>query len=202
MILSKCINVTISSNGRYYRNLGYGNCKQGDVISVRTEHLPKNSNKLVNVRCDNCYSTFERKYQGLNKQKCHLCFSCSRKKIGESNKGNSWGFKSRNMSKENHPRWNPNKDDFSKYRSEVIKISGRQPLYLLENYDKPRTRCGVEGGYQLDHKVSIKEGYDKNIPPHVIGNLTNLQFIPWEENRRKGIKKMHTIQYNTFVVSI
>ncbi|QOQ37538.1 putative head morphogenesis protein [Escherichia phage vB_EcoM_WL-3] len=46
--------------------------------------------------------------------------------------------------------------------------------------------CGVEGAYQLDHKVSIKYGFDNLIPPEIIASVKNLEIITWESNREKS----------------
>lgn len=75
---------------------------------------------------------------------------------------------------------------YLKYRSDVNKITCKQPIYRLVNYDK-RGLCGVEGAYQLDHKFSILEGFKQGIEPEIIGNINNLEFIPWKENLTKGI---------------
>jgi len=48
-----------------------------------------------------------------------------------------------------------------------------------------RTLNGVEGGYQLDHIISIKTGFLNNIPPEEIADINNLQIISWKENRKK-----------------
>ena len=66
-----------------------------------------------------------------------------------------------------------------------------------ENYNKykeqinpnnhPRTLCGIENGYQLDHRVSIKWGFLHGVNPKVIGNVDNLQMLPWKENLTKGV---------------
>lgn len=73
------------------------------------------------------------------------------------------------------------------YRIDVRRITEKQPLHLLENYDK-RSVNGTEGGYTLDHKISIIRGFKENIPAEVIGNIDNLQMIPWKENIQKGWK--------------
>lgn len=86
---------------------------------------------------------------------------------------------------ENHPNFNPNKTEYNKYKYLVYKETKKFDLSILPNYDKPRKLCGVDGGYQLDHILSIKYGFDNNIDPAIIGNIKNLQFIPWEENRKK-----------------
>lgn len=50
---------------------------------------------------------------------------------------------------------------------------------------------GVEGAHQIDHIISIKEGFIRGLPPEYIANLDNLQVIPWEENSRKGSKRQN-----------
>ncbi|ASU00173.1 hypothetical protein [Aeromonas phage AS-zj] len=83
-------------------------------------------------------------------------------------------------------RWNPNKEDFKKYRNLVRTLTARnEHLYSKwENFDKIG-KSGVDGAYQLDHIISIKYGFDHNICPTVIGDIKNLQLIPWQENRSK-----------------
>jgi len=77
------------------------------------------------------------------------------------------------------------KEDKQRYRKEVWRITNQQDINQLENFDKPRTRSGVEGGFQLDHRISIEEGWNNKIDPNIIGSINNLQFIPWLDNLRK-----------------
>lgn len=74
-----------------------------------------------------------------------------------------------------------------KYYKEVRRISENQPLHLLENYDK-RGQTGQEDAYHLDHIIPISYGLLNDIPPQIIGDISNLRFIPWEENLTKGSK--------------
>jgi len=80
-----------------------------------------------------------------------------------------------------------NYKNFLEYEKKVYLITYQQPVDILKNSEKLRGRCGVENAYQLDHIISIKEGYEKSISPEVIGNIKNLQFIPWQENIKKSI---------------
>lgn len=77
--------------------------------------------------------------------------------------------------------------EYKKYRRETLKITNKQPIFLLPNFEK-RGVSGSEGAYQLDHKYSILQGFNDNIKPEIIGCLSNLEFIPWEENARKRTK--------------
>jgi hypothetical protein len=77
------------------------------------------------------------------------------------------------------------KEDKKRYYVMVRQITENQPIHTLENYDKGRSLAGTPNGYQLDHIISIGHGFENKIPPNVIGNIENLQFIKWEDNLRK-----------------
>jgi len=62
----------------------------------------------------------------------------------------------------------------------------RCPLHKLPNFNK---RCwGRSSCYELDHILSISHAYLENIPPHLVGSMENLRFIPKKENRDKSFK--------------
>ena len=79
------------------------------------------------------------------------------------------------------------KNGFTKYRTEVDRLTRHQPIHLLENYDK-RGKAGIEGVYHLDHKISVWNGFVNKLPPNQIADISNLQFIPWLENQIKWYK--------------
>ena len=60
----------------------------------------------------------------------------------------------------------------------------KQSINNLLGHEK-RGVSGCIGAYHLDHKFSILEGFKKNINPLVIGNVKNLEFIPWIDNIKK-----------------
>lgn len=74
--------------------------------------------------------------------------------------------------------------EYQKYRGKVWSETNKQPLHLMENFDK-RGKSGVDGAYQVDHILSIKYGFENNIHPKIIGNIKNLQMLPWKDNRYK-----------------
>lgn len=81
---------------------------------------------------------------------------------------------------------------FKKYKLNVIRLTKKQPINNLPNYNK-RGRCGVDGAFQLDHKHSILEGFKNGVEPEIIANINNLEFIPWEENLNKSSKSSITL---------
>jgi hypothetical protein len=89
--------------------------------------------------------------------------------------------------KENNLTWEEyqsEQSEYSKYAKEVWWWTRKQDISHLPNVDK-RGRAGDEGAYQLDHIIEISEGFVKGIDPKVIGDISNLQMITWEENNRK-----------------
>lgn len=90
------------------------------------------------------------------------------------------GYKTYQQYKDSLPAW-------KLYKLNVWRITNQQPLELLENFDR-RGVNGQTGAYTLDHIISIKKGFIQNIPPEQIGNIENLQMLPWEENITKGWK--------------
>ena len=65
-------------------------------------------------------------------------------------------------------------------------VTEMQPLKKLPNYHK---RCWKGSNcYELDHVLPISYCYLEKIPPHLVGDISNLRFIPKKENRDKGFK--------------
>jgi hypothetical protein len=190
MILDETVEVKVgSNNSSYLASLGYvfdtPRTRLGIIpkVQVKVEHLQKNSNYYVNCSCDKCGSLFEQRIC-RNTDFCTLCkrrAHMNGNSFGKSNKGRRLP----SNSGEAHPRWNPNKPEFALYRNLVYRYTRLQNIQALENSDKPRGLCGVEGAYQLDHIIPIKYGFDNGILPSILGSIQNLKIIPWEENRNK-----------------
>jgi len=86
MILNKNINVKIySKNINYYKNLGYINIKNNDIINISIEKLSKGSHILVHVQCDICKKIKKLEYhkyiRNINRQNYYTCSQkCGTKK--------------------------------------------------------------------------------------------------------------------------
>lgn len=114
----------------------------------------------------------------LKASRVGIILNCS----GENNGKVKFILKKLNISYDEYLK---SKSDYDRYRMMVLKTTREQPIHILENYDK-RAPSGINGAYQLDHIVSIKFGFDNNIPPDAIGHISNLRCIPWLENIQKS----------------
>jgi len=86
--------------------------------------------------------------------------------------------------------------DYKKYKREVRYYTDQNDITILKNYDK-RGKAGVVGAYHLVHIVEISEGFINGIAPEIIGEISNLQFIPWEKNMEKR-KNPGGIKYEAY----
>jgi len=84
--------------------------------------------------------------------------------------------------------WTPLKDipEVKKYRREVWKLTNAN-AHLIENYDaSKRGRCSKsKDNWQVDHKLSITQGWLDDVTPEQLSHPANLQFIPWRDNLSK-----------------
>jgi len=73
--------------------------------------------------------------------------------------------------------------DFKLYRKRIDSYSRTQPLYLLKNNEKRANR-----GYWLEHMFSRNAGFKENIPIYIIGDIVNLDMLPYKKNIGKHDK--------------
>ena len=82
------------------------------------------------------------------------------------------------------------------YGTEEHKIYYRKVRWLTEKIysehkniinpnSHPRTLCGVEGGYQLDHIMGVADCFINEKSVEYCASVENLQMIPWKENLEK-----------------
>lgn len=86
MLLSKSVKVKVTSNVcKYYSNLGY-KFKCNEIIEVKIEDLPKQSNYLVDVSCDNCGKEYKIEYYLYSKRGPKIyCKDCKHIKAKNTN---------------------------------------------------------------------------------------------------------------------
>lgn len=83
--------------------------------------------------------------------------------------------------------------EYVRYRNKVHKLSEKtyqENKEIINPNNYPRTLCGVVGGYQLDHIVEIKDGFQKNISPEEMSKVENLRMLTWEENLKRNRKSL------------
>lgn len=199
MIVDCYVEVKVcSSNYTYWSSKGYPVGKVGGragingvhLLKVKVSDLKQKSNVRVNCICDCCSSKFTNRFS----RRTDICEKCS---SSQRMIGNNYGTLNKGkellcMRGENHPRWNPNKSEFKEYAYQVRILTEKnynEYKYLINPQNLRRTLCGVDGGYQLDHIVSVKTGFDLNISPEILSDINNLQMLPWEINRRKHHNK-------------
>jgi hypothetical protein len=77
------------------------------------------------------------------------------------------------------------------YKDRVWELTRLQPIERLENYEKR-----AFNGWHVDHVLSIKEAFDRGLPPEVPACISNLRMIPAEENIRKSTHTVFTDLFN------
>ena len=86
------------------------------------------------------------------------------------------------------------KEDVSEYRRYANKVHKLSDKVYNENIDTinpdrhPRTLAGVEGGWQLDHIIEVRFGFDNGIPFVILCDPSNLRMLPWKENIARNKK--------------
>ena len=74
--------------------------------------------------------------------------------------------------------WN----DFDEYRHEVKQLTEHNAS------DIPGIHKRGFNSYHIDHKISIKYGYDNGLLPEHIAHPSNCEMIPWKDNIRKSAR--------------
>jgi hypothetical protein len=80
---------------------------------------------------------------------------------------------------------NPLTPEYKKYARQVHGLS--QKVYeehkqIINPNNYPRTLCGVENGWQLDHIIPIKECFEKGLSVEEAARVDNLRMLPWKDN--------------------
>jgi hypothetical protein len=93
-------------------------------------------------------------------------------------------------------RDDPVYSDFKKYRHRVgthTAYSYRLFKEEINPQNLPRGKCGIDGAYQLDHIITVRQGFEQGISIEEISSKENLRVISWLENVKKydgkGLRK-------------
>ncbi len=93
---------------------------------------------------------------------------------------------------EKNGSWTPleQMDDLRLYYLRVSYFTKKQDINKLSFSERRGNTNGRDSNksFHLDHKISKREGFDQGILPQIIGDITNLQFLSYDENVQKGKK--------------
>jgi hypothetical protein len=78
----------------------------------------------------------------------------------------------------------------------LTRIIYEENEHIINPNNHPRTICGVEGGYQLDHIITIRYGFENNIPAEEIARVENLRMLSWKENLSRNKKENNDLGKN------
>lgn len=85
-------------------------------------------------------------------------------------------------------RKDPIYSNFKKYRNRVA-VRTKKNYQIFKNKINPiglkLGKAGIKGAYQIDHIISVRQGFEKGIAVEKIAHPNNLQILPWLENIRK-----------------
>jgi len=80
---------------------------------------------------------------------------------------------------------NPNIKEYKRYANRVHRLTSKvykENIDIINPQRHPRTICGVEGGWQLDHIIPIKECFERGLSAEEASSLDNLRMLPWKQN--------------------
>ena len=80
---------------------------------------------------------------------------------------------------------NPNITEYKRYSRLVHALSQetyKNNIDIINPSRYPRTLCGVDGGWQLDHIKPIKECFLEGLSATEAAQVENLRMLPWKNN--------------------
>jgi hypothetical protein len=166
------------------------------VLRQRWKINKKRGNKAGTIRqgtifinCKTCNKEVKKNLSNKTKQYCSVkCMFNSEEYIEKLSSANKEYMQteaySNSIKKEDTP-------EYKKYSNRVQTLTRKNYIFYKEEINPenlPRGVAGRKGSYHLDHKISVRYGFDNNISPDVIADKSNLQMLPWRENVIKGKK--------------
>lgn len=89
--------------------------------------------------------------------------------------------------------------EFTRYKNAVHRCSQRtyeENFDILNPNGYPRTVCGVEGGWQLDHIKTIRECFDQGVSVEEASRVSNLRLLPWKDNLMRNFNSVDLQENN------
>jgi len=173
----------LSTSIQYVRNLR----KRWNLPQKRRGNKKGTIVNKFTINCKLCEKEFSTTPSDTDRQYCsrECMWKCIDYRTKLSNADKSY------MQTDNYreTKTNSNTTEYKKYANKVHKLT-QKSYELYEHEINPhkhiRALAGITGSYHLDHKISIRYGYENGISPKVLADKTNLQMLPWRDNIVKG----------------
>lgn len=186
--------------------------KMYDNIEISIEHLSEKSPIKIYCKCEICNKISLLAYRcylrNKNRYNYYSCKKCKNKKTSMTknflyNDPNYNNSTKMIKTKESLNIYIPieSVDDFKKYRKIVNRFTMKQKKTLFKYwdgndfYDKKYIKDNLKLNSNnmsyptIDHKISLHEGFIKNIPPYIIGGIDNLCITKRKINLLKSNKQ-------------
>ena len=78
--------------------------------------------------------------------------------------------------------------NFGQYRNRIAyrtKKTYEKYKDIINPNNLPLGKCGIDGAHNIDHIISVREGFEKGLAVEEMSRKENLQVIPWLENVQK-----------------
>jgi hypothetical protein len=162
------LGMRIGTIGNKRKALGIKNDQSAVMSKSRPDRVKNETRFCIGKNCNNSFVV----KPAMKKKYCS--HSCQLRTENVAKKGlGSRGIR------------NPNIKEYIKYARKVHGLSHKvyeQNKEIINPNNYPRTLCGVDGGYQLDHITPIKECFNKGISAEEAADLKNLRILPWKDN--------------------
>lgn len=166
--VAKLLNLRVGTVRNKRKSLGIKN-DRSKVMSKPRPYRVKKETRIC--AADNCVNTF---IVVPSRTKKYCSHSCDVRTNHRAPKG----IGSRSIR-------NPHIDEYKRYAREVHRLSNQvyhQHKEQINPDNHPRTVCGVEGGWQLDHIIPVKQCFETGMTVTEAARIDNLRMLPWKQN--------------------
>jgi len=197
MIITKRIKTRVVPLNYKKLKIQYPNIKYNEIIEINVIDLPENSPIEIECGCEICgeYKKLQYRKYLINKKRynyysCKKCMNLKTRVTKERLYGDPLYNNSKKMilTKEKLGIYIPLNliSDFKRYRKIVNRYTfkSKKELYKIwdgyDYYDNEYIKEYLKLSSNdmtyptVDHKISIHEGFLKNIPPFIIGDINNI----------------------------
>lgn len=137
--------------------------------------MRQTTRKCISTTCNNTFTVVQSSKKKYCSHSCQQTFANVAKK----------GVGSRKIR-------NPNISEYRRYSRAVHRATRevyKEHIDIINPNRYTRTLCGVAGGWQLDHIISIKECFARGLSINEAAAVTNLRMLPWKDNLMRQYSK-------------